>query len=106
MHSNISYFFRYNKFDILCHEIIPSANSQGITIKLKLFQNELELTYDIISLSSGHIYMVNQYWPTHPDNPQGIRGASVIEFSVCGSVCSLFFVLLKFSNIISYDNII
>ena len=92
MHSNIRYFFWDNKFDILCHEIIPSANSQGITIKLKLFQNELELTYDSISLSSVHIHMVNQYWPTHPDNPQGIRGASVIESSVCGFLC-LFSVL-------------
>ena len=26
-------------------------------------------------------------WPAHPDDPQGIRVASVIEFSVCGSVC-------------------
>ena len=32
-------------------------------------------------------------WPAHPDDPQGIRVASVIEFSVC-----LFSVLLKFSN--------
>ena len=30
-------------------------------------------------------------WPAHPDYPQGIRVASVIEFSVCLSVlCSLF----------------
>ena len=28
------------------------------------------------------------YWPAHPDDPQGIRVASVIEFSVCLSVCS------------------
>ena len=27
------------------------------------------------------------YWPAHPDDPQGIRVASVIEFSVCLSVC-------------------
>ena len=33
-------------------------------------------------------------WPAHPDDPQGIRVASVIEFSVC-----LFSVLLKFSNL-------
>ena len=31
-----------------------------------------------------YIYM---YWPAHPDDPQRIRLASVIEFSVCGSVC-------------------
>ena len=96
MHSNISYFFWDNKFDILCHEIIPSANSQGITIKLKLFQNELELIYNSISLSSVH-----QYWPAHPDNPSGIRGTSVIESSVGGFLCCLFAVLLKFSNTIS-----
>ena len=96
MHSNISYFFWNNKFDILCHEIIPSANSQGITIKLKLFQNELELTYDSLSLSGVHTHMVNQYWPSHPDNPQGIRGASVIESSIYGFVCFLFSVLEDF----------
>ena len=28
------------------------------------------------------------YWPAHPDEPQGIRVASVIEFSVCLPVCS------------------
>ena len=33
-----------------------------------------------------------QYWPAPPDDPQGIRVASVIEFSVC------LFVLSKFSN--------
>merc|ERR1712240_774212 len=27
------------------------------------------------------------YWSAPPDNPQGIRVASVIEFSVCLSVC-------------------
>ena len=27
------------------------------------------------------------YWPAPPDDPQGIRVASVIEFSVCLSVC-------------------
>ena len=26
-------------------------------------------------------------WPTHPDDPQGIRVASVFEFSVCLFVC-------------------
>ena len=36
------------------------------------------------------------YWPAHPDDPQGIRVASVIEFSVCLSVCLS--VLIKFSN--------
>ena len=36
------------------------------------------------------------YWPAHPNNPQGIRVASVIEFSVCLSVCLS--VLGKFSN--------
>ena len=38
-------------------------------------------------------------WPAPPDDPQGIRVASAIEFSVCLSVCSLFSVLLKFSNL-------
>ena len=32
------------------------------------------------------------YWPAHPDDPQWIRVASVIQFSVCLSVLS------KFSN--------
>ena len=36
------------------------------------------------------------YWPAHPDDPEGIRVASVIEFSVCVSVCVC--VLGKFSN--------
>ena len=41
------------------------------------------------------------YWPAHPDDPQGIRVASVFEFSDClsvclFSVCSLF--VGKFSN--------
>ena len=27
------------------------------------------------------------YWPAPPNNPQGIREASEIEFSVCLSVC-------------------
>ena len=33
-----------------------------------------------------------EYWPAHPDDPQGIRVASVIEFSVClfSVLCSLF----------------
>ena len=35
-------------------------------------------------------------WPAHPDDPQGIRVASVFEFSVCLSVCLS--VLCKFSN--------
>ena len=29
----------------------------------------------------------SKYWPAPPDDPQGIRVASVIEFSVCLSVC-------------------
>jgi len=36
------------------------------------------------------------YWPAHPDDPQGIRVASVIEFSVCLSVlCSKYFFLIS-----------
>ena len=31
----------------------------------------------------------HKYWPAHPDDPQGIRVASVIEFSVC-SLFSVF----------------
>ena len=58
MHSNVRYFFWDDKFDILCHEIILSANTQGITIKLKLLQNELELTSNSISLPSVHIHMI------------------------------------------------
>ena len=34
-------------------------------------------------------------WPTHPDNPQGIRVASVIEFSV---LCFLSVLCLFSSN--------
>ena len=47
---------------------------------------------------------ISVYWPAHPDDPQGIRVASVIEFSVCLCVClfvCLFVclsVLGKFSN--------
>ena len=41
MHSNIRYFFWDDKFDILCHEIILSANTQGITIKLNYFKMNL-----------------------------------------------------------------
>ena len=37
-------------------------------------------------------YLYNFYWPAHPGDPQGIRVASVIEFSVC------LFILSKFSN--------
>ena len=33
------------------------------------------------------ILCVTRYWPAHPDYPQSIRVASVIEFSVCVSVC-------------------
>ena len=45
------------------------------------------------------------YWPAHPDDPQGIRVASVFEFSDClsvclFSVCSLF--VGKFSNFFVY----
>ena len=71
MHSNVRFFFWDDKVDILCHEFILSANTQGITIKLKLLQNELELTSNSISLPSVHIHMINQYWPAHPDNPSG-----------------------------------
>ena len=60
------------------------------------------------------LYFINKivnlsgYWPAHPNDPQGIRVASGFEFSVCVSVClsAYLFVLCKFSNIISYDNII
>merc|ERR1711867_188264 len=44
------------------------------------------------------------YWPAPPDDPQGIRVASVIELSVCLFVCLFvclsvcLFVLCKFSN--------
>ena len=41
------------------------------------------------------------FWPALPDDPQGIRVASVIEFSVCLFVCvsvCLFVFLGKFSN--------
>ena len=29
-----------------------------------------------------HTIIISLYWPAHPDDPQGIRVASVIEFSV------------------------
>ena len=45
----------------------------------------------------GREYISDLYWPAHPDDPQGIRVASVIEFSVCLCVC--LFVLGKFSNL-------
>ena len=40
------------------------------------------------------------YWPAPPDDPQGIRVASVIEFSVCVFVCLSVCLLVpgKFSN--------
>ena len=41
------------------------------------------------------------YWPAHPDDPRGLEWPQVLNsLSVCR------FVLPKFSNIISYDNII
>ena len=47
-------------------------------------------------ISQYYSYKTRYYWPAPPDDPQGIRVASVIEFSVCVSVC--LFVLSKFSN--------
>ena len=44
-------------------------------------------------------------WPAPPDDPQGIRVASVIEFSVCLSVC-VFVCLLWANFLISYHIII
>ena len=50
------------------------------------------IPYSIMVISFVHvdyITFVGQYWPAPPDDPQGIRVASVIEFSVCLSVlCS------------------
>ena len=42
-----------------------------------------------------------KYWPAPPNDPQGLRVASVFEFSVCLFVCLLvcLFVLGKFSNL-------
>ena len=34
-----------------------------------------------------HAKQLELYWPAHPDDPQGIRVASVIEFSVCLWIC-------------------
>ena len=38
---------------------------------------------------TGLVLLANtySYWPAHPDDSQGIREASVIEFYVCLSVC-------------------
>ena len=52
-----------------------------------------------INIIFGKFYIFHVclfYWPTHPNNPQGIRVASVIEFSVCLFV--YLSVLGKFSN--------
>ena len=49
----------------------------------------------LIALSDKNKEIVNN-WPAPPDDPQGIRVASVIEFSVCLCVCLS--VLGKFSN--------
>ena len=55
-----------------------------------------------VSIRCIQIGLVDEYsgstfnWPAPPNDPQGIRVASVIEFSVCLSVCGC--VLGKFSN--------
>ena len=46
----------------------------------------------------SYLYIYN--WPAPPDDPQGIRVASVIEFSVCLCVC-LFVCLLVFNIFMS-----
>merc|ERR1712239_75707 len=49
------------------------------------------------------VYPLYLYFLAHPDDPQGIRVASVIEFSVCLSVCLC--ILSKFSNFIQYGTV-
>ena len=55
----------------------------------------------------SYSYKVTNNWPAHPDDPQGIRVASVIEFSVFSlfSICSLFSVCYKqiFLLLLQYD---
>ena len=49
------------------------------------------------------------FWPAHLADPQGLEWPQVLNsLSVCLSVCLCvcLLVLCKFSNIISYDNII
>ena len=49
------------------------------------------------------LFLLNKtYWPAHPDDPQGLRVASVIEFSVLSSLS----VLIIFSNFYCSINIL
>ena len=62
-----------------------------------------------MSDNNGKIYLdIQALLARSPRRSRGIRVASGFEFSVCVSVClsAYLFVLCKFSNIISYDNII
>ena len=51
------------------------------------------------------VLIIQHCWPAHPDDPQGIRVASVFEFSEClFSVCSLI-VCLSANFLICYSTV-
>ena len=69
-----------------------NAHMDTSTHKAKLHR----ISLGVLSLLVHKMYIekcsYKYSWPAHPDDPQGIKVASVIEFSVCLSVC-LFSVL-------------
>ena len=64
--------------------------------KMKRSYIEFEYKFYIFPIRPMFEFILFIYWPPPPNNPQGIRVASVIEFSVCLFVC--LFILSKFSN--------
>ena len=56
-----------------------NAHTQTWNGKEQLVNNTSRIITQICLL-----FLLNKtYWPAHPDDPQGIRVSSVIEFSVC-----------------------
>ena len=50
-----------------------------------------------MNIGFNETFFITRYWPAHPDDPQRIRVASVIEFSV---LCSLSVLCLFSSNVL------
>ena len=75
-----------------CSEDMGPLNNLNI---LSFQDNKKDLVRSFHSLPNPS-YNDTGYWPAPPDDPQGIRVASVIEFSVCLFVS--LFILSKFSN--------
>ena len=70
--------------------------------------------FQVITIYSWLIYIgtttnlakyaeILEYWPAQPDNPSGIRVASVIEFSVCLFSVGSLYVCYKFSNSLQHN---